>query len=109
MVKINGTTIEMTRGDSVYIDLSLTYSDGTEYVPTDGDSIRFAMKRDYTSIAPKLTINIPIDTLELHIRPEDTKNLNFGKYVYDIELTNAYGDVDTFIAEATIELCKEVH
>ena len=35
--------------------------------------------------------------------------LPFGKYVYDIELTKATGEVDTFITKAILKLTEEVH
>ena len=67
------------------------------------------MKKDYYDKEPLLLINIPIDTMILVITPEDTKSLEFGKYVYDVELTKANGDVDTFITKARIDLTEEVH
>ncbi len=44
----------------------------------------------------------------LHIKPEDTKAMAFGKYVYDIQLTTADGDVYTIIPPTTFDLLKEV-
>ena len=67
------------------------------------------MKKDYDDEEPLLLINIPIDTMILVITPEDTKSLEFGKYVYDVELTKVNGDVDTFITKARIDLTEEVH
>ena len=37
-----------------------------------------------------------------------TADLNFGKYVYDIQLTKANGKVDTFISKAILKLSEEV-
>jgi hypothetical protein len=47
--------------------------------------------------------------MELVINPEDTKNLAFSSYVYDIELTKEDGTVDTFIDRAKIKITEEVH
>ena len=44
----------------------------------------------------------------LRINPADTKALGFGEYTYDIEITFANGDVDTFIHEARFILAPEV-
>lgn len=97
MHTINGTDIMLTRGDSLYVDISIT-KNGEEYIPREGDKVRFAMKRKYSDANVLINKEIPIDTLQLKIEPEDTKELSMGKtYVYDIELTNEYGDVDTFI------------
>lgn len=67
------------------------------YTPVEGDSIRFAMKQSYSSSTVLVRKNIPTDTLTLHLEPNDTKELAFGDYVYDIQITFANGDVDTFI------------
>lgn len=100
--------ISLTRGDTFKAKVSITDSKGAAYVPNEGDKIRFAMKKDYDDKEPLLLINIPIDTMILVITPEDTKSLEFGKYVYDVELTKANGDVDTFITKARIDLTEEV-
>ena len=101
--------ISLTRGDTFKAKVSIIDSEGAAYVPNEGDKIRFAMKKNYDDEEPLLLINIPIDTMILEITPEDTKSLEFGKYVYDVELTKANGDVDTFITKARIDLTEEVH
>ena len=116
MYSVNGTTIEMTRGDTVIIIVSMKRGTQT-YTPQEGDSIRFALKRAvftrdgsaYIDPEPLILKSIPNDTLELRLNPEDTKGLGFGEYVYDIEITFANGNVDTFIANASFLLEPEVH
>ena len=49
-----------------------------------------------------------MDTLVLEVEPQDTADLNFGKYVYDVEFTDAAGHVSTIIL-ANFILTKEVH
>lgn len=105
---ISGTTISLTRGDTFVAQISITDSEGNAYTPVEGDSIRFAMKAKYTDDAPLLVKDIPIDTMELRIEPSDTKLLSFGTYVYDIQLTKASGEVDTFITTAKIKILEEV-
>lgn len=105
---ITGTTITLTRGDTFEALVSATKKDGTPYIPVEGDVIRFAMKENYDDARPLLVKEIPIDTLTLTLHPEDTKDLSFGKYVYDIQLTKADGTVDTFITKATIKITEEV-
>ena len=70
---------------------------GEVYKPESGDKIRFSMKRNYSSSKVLIHKRIPNDTLILYLEPKDTKRLAFGTYVYDIEITFANGDVDTFI------------
>ena len=105
---ISGTNITLTRGDSLTAKISIFNQDGSEYIPVQGDSVRFAMKANYSDHSPLLVKDIPIDSLILSIKPEDTKLLSFGKYVYDIQLTRADGSVDTFIAKASLRLTEEV-
>ena len=107
MYKIDGTTITLTRGDSFYCQLSLTRG-GEAYTPDPSDTIRFALKKDYFDTEALITKTIPNDTLVLSLLPADTKTLAFGTYVYDIEITFADGDVDTFINEAIFTLAPEV-
>lgn len=109
-ISIKGTTITLTRGDTLKIKLDLTDGDGKPYTPNPNDSIRFAMKKKYTDSKPVVVKEIPNDTLVLHLEPEDTKNLQQPlDYVYDIQITTAAGDVDTFIANAILHLSEEVY
>jgi hypothetical protein len=96
---ITGTTITLTRGDTFEALVSATKRDGTQYIPVAGDTIRFAMKENYDDPRPLLVKDIPIDTMMLTLEPQDTADLNFGKYVYDIQLTKANGKLDCDIYE----------
>lgn len=106
---IKRNSISLTRGDTAKITLSLSTKASTEedYIPEEGDSIRFAMKRKVSDSSPVLTKEIPTDTMLLQIDPDDTKNLEFGSYVYDIQVTFADGTVDTVIF-STLDLWEEV-
>lgn len=108
MVKINGTTINMTRGDTLRVTISMEDEQGQEYTPVEGDVIRFAMKNNYMATDVLIEKEIPHDTMQLELQPSDTKNLAFGSYVYDIEITFADGVVDTFIPSARLVLSEEV-
>lgn len=110
MVSISGTTIKMTRGDTLRVILTLQDEEGNIYTPVAEDHIRFAMKRTYNDSTPLLLKDIPYDTLELWLEPSDTSKLpQPSTYVYDIEITYANGDVDTFIDKAKFMLSEEVH
>lgn len=109
MLRISGTTITLTRGDSAKIALDLEYNNGDPYKPQAGDVIRFALKKTYSDILPPLLlINIPTDSLILHISAAESKQLAYGQYKYDIQITTANGDVDTFIDRATFIVTEEV-
>lgn len=107
--KINGTTISLTRGDTLRVKIDIINPDGSIHVPESGDSVRFAMKAKYTDKDPVLEKDIPTDTLLLVLNPNDTKTLKMPfDYVYDIEYTYANGDVDTFIDKAKFKITEEV-
>jgi len=98
----------MTRGDTLKVNLTLQHKNGEPYTPTNGDKIRFAAKKNYSDTDVLILKDIPTDTLLLKLDPDDTKSLKFRDYVYDIQITYANGDVDTFIAEATLTIASEV-
>lgn len=97
MFSVNDNDISLTRGDTLFLTVDLTDSDGDPYVPQEGDTLRFAMKKKISSTELIMLKNIPISTLTFEIEPEDTKELKYGSYVYDIELTDAHGHVTTVI------------
>ena len=108
MYRVDGTRITLTRGDSFYATVGINNANGEPYDPQEGDIIRFGLKVKATDSDCLITKVIPNDTLVLALAPEDTKALPFGKYVYDIELTFANGDIDTFINNAELSLIAEV-
>lgn len=106
--RVKNTTIYLTRGDTFKAIISIFNPDGTVYTPEEGDEIRFAMKQDIDDEEPLIVRDIPIDTMLLVLYPVDTKSLEYGTYVYDIQLTKANGDVDTFITASKLKLTYEV-
>ena len=89
---------EFTRGDSVYLGFE------TEDLSTVVDSAFFTVRRSFENSSPVLiekTLGHGITFLNdgvyrVTIEPDDTKNLDLGKYYYDIELVDN-GDVSTVI------------
>lgn len=106
--QITGSTIALTRGDTLQITLELKDIRGETYEPAEGDKIRFLMKKDYASPTVLIEKDIPTDTLTFAIQPEDTKSLSFGAYVYDIQLTTGEGLVDTVIPRGVFRILEEV-
>ena len=115
MYRVDGTTITMTRGDTLLLQVGIL-QDNEPYAPVEGDKVRFAVKTqlnskgtEFKDAEPLINKEIPIDTLILELNPNDTKHLPFGQYTYDIEITFANGVVDTFICDSTLILAPEVH
>lgn len=101
--------ITLTRGDSLFLQIDLVKND-EPYIPGPEASLRFAMKQRYKDPDEEVVLvkSIPISTMILEIAPEDTKTLVMGKtYVYDIELTDEQGHVDTFV-KGTFTIGEEV-
>lgn len=107
---IKKNIITLTRGDTFKAQINLTDSEGNPYEPQEGDSIRFAMKKRYSDPDWETLIEkeVPMDTMILTLEPDDTKKYEFGEYVYDLQLTNSSGEVDTFIPKGTLILTEEV-
>ena len=114
MFKIEGTTIFLTRSDYAEATVTLWQGD-TQYTPTGSDTVTFALKhktmtvggKRYVDETPLIMRSIPISTMLLQLYPGDTKDLDFGEYVYDIELVHD-GKPDTFINNAKMIILPEV-
>lgn len=112
---IVNNSIELTRGDTLRTQVGIEIDD-VEYKPQEGDVVRFALKRnilnkertEYIDEQPLCLKNVPTDTMILTLDPSDTKNLGFGRYVYDMEITFADGTVATFITKAPFKITEEV-
>lgn len=109
MLKISGDIITLTRGDSMQVQLELKKGDET-FTPASGDVIKFSVskvpkdKPGYSLIISK-TINN--NTLILKLESADTADLAYGSYLFDLEITYASGEVDTF-AKGVFALTEEV-
>lgn len=99
--------ISLTRGDTGIFHIILQNKDGEAYTPQEGDSLRFALGKSWGKDTI-LTKQIPLDSCVLELLPEDTKSLDFKKYKYDIEFTNAAGQVSTILLGEFI-VDKEVY
>ena len=80
-IKIEGTTITMTRGDTLKVYTIPQYEDGSEYEPEANDTIRFAMKRRFEDTKTLLTKNISTDLYGTAA----TNNSDVNAYVFKIE------------------------
>ena len=104
----------MTRGDTLRLHVDIVV-DNASYTPTGEDVVRFALKHsllnamqtEYADKKPLISKIIPNSTQTLQLDPADTKDLGFGRYDYDIQITFANGTVSTFISD-TLTLTKEV-
>ncbi len=105
MVQIEKTHIKMTRGDTLVLNIAMSKG-GIRFIPAAGDVITFTMKKKVKDAVPLVTKNA-VGT-QIKLAPNDTKTLDFGDYVYDIAITYANDDVDTFVPLSTLTLTEEV-
>lgn len=91
MISIKGTTITMNRSDSVFITVTVRDAQGNIYDLQENDELLFSAKRKATdtsyAISPK-----PLVGNVLEITTEDTENLAFGTYTYDVRLVTTRAD-----------------
>lgn len=111
MLKVSGTTITVTKGDTVRIFVVPTIN-GEPYAIDANDVFRFACKKQITDVTCAIKKTMGFDSegnLLLELLPEETKKLDVGTYIYDIQLTRgADGSVDTFIDQAKLRITAEV-
>lgn len=110
-ISTNGDII-MTRGDTPSIKIGVNVKDEEDnlfpYEPIEGDTIVFAVKKSIHDTDRVLTKIIPNDTKILSFKEEDTKNLDFGTYVYEISLNS--GDYHcTFKENLKLKITAELY
>ena len=110
MVSIKGSTIHITKGDTLDLVLDIRYADGSQYEVQEGDVIRFALKKKITDAGTVIVKEIPTENLRLRLEAEETKKLraDWTPYVYDIQLTSGDGTVNTFIDKGRLFVTDEV-
>lgn len=105
-MRIIGTDIIMTRGDSESITVAVI-----NRPLVDGDIIELTVRKCPEAKAKE--IYKKVDTFDdgkavIEIAPEDTEKMCFGDYVYDVQLTMADGTVTTIIKPSAFVIGKEV-
>lgn len=107
MLKIDEEdNIYLTRGDTAIIDIALFDEDGEPYAMLSSDRLVFTLRKLYDKGV--ILIEKEVDEPSFSFTSADTKDLDFGEYVYDIYLKNT-GKIDTFIAEKTFTIGEEAH
>jgi hypothetical protein len=99
MNNIIDDVIYLTRGDTMYFEAAAYAKDddgkAVQYELQDGDKLVFTMRKTTSS---EILIQKDVTGGYAKINPEDTQSCEFGKYVYDVQLT--YGG---FMKTVTID------
>lgn len=104
----NDGSIQLTRGDTARLVIDITNDlTGIDYTISPTDTLRFTVKRTTDDEEAYISKEV-IGGSEFDILPEDTNKMSYGKYMYDVELTTAAGDVYTVIVPTSFKILKEV-
>lgn len=103
-MKVSGTGLAMTRGDSESISVTIS---GYDIQP--GDFLEMTIRRRIGSpvVFYRKITEFSGNTALINILPEDTNALQTGDYVYDLQLTFG-GAVKTIVKPSTFTLEDEV-
>ncbi|WP_317316525.1 hypothetical protein [Longibaculum muris] len=107
MLKVENNIISLTRGDTALLNVEIVNNEGEIYELEDGDICEFTLKK-YTS-SDNVLIKKEVVSGEIKISPDDTKNLDYGQYFYDVQVTMANGDVATVIPPTAFNILEEVN
>lgn len=99
--------IIITRGDSGSKE-GIFFVRGEAYEMREGDRIDFGVKRNYTDRECLIQKTFTTNPFILALDPEDTKNLDFGDYVWDMQFVAANGYTETFVKKKTFTVTEEV-
>lgn len=99
--------IHLIRGDTARFEVEILDQAGEKYVLLDGDQLVFTVKKNTSTDDIIIQKQILGDTFTL--THDDTKDLEYRKYVYDIQLTQSNGDVTTVIPPSPFEIMPEVN
>ena len=106
MLTCQNNTITMTRGDTAVLKLDIIDEQGIPYDVTDSDVVLFTLKRSVLDKAVVFQKSMADGKIIIH--PQDTASLDYGQYVYDVELTQGSGFVATVIPPSRFVVAEEV-
>lgn len=84
-------TIELRKGDTAQIEVSLTTDDGQPFIPVD-EVVMFSVGKKYSK---KVYFSVPVEDEIANLTHEMTNSLSPGEYVYDVRV---YNDDKTLVA-----------
>lgn len=101
--------VELTKGDSAYITVALSDLQDHAVTPRETDIVRCQVRSEQGTLLIDGVAELTDDGLMWHITPEETKGIEPGEYVWDMQLELPdSGDVFTFIPQSMFELLAEI-
>lgn len=107
MLRIEDGFIYLTRGDTAYLNIDITYDDGRTYGVKVDDVLTLSLKRNIADIEYAVQKSIS-GSNRFILTPDDTKHLEYGKYLFDVQLVTAAGEVFTIISKSNFYIQEEV-
>lgn len=114
VVSENKVNLKMTRGDTEYMTIAKYQKlEGVEtHQPfVTGDTVTLTV-RTYVGandiVLSKVVTAFVDGKAQFEINPTDTKDLEFAKYVYDVELKKADQSITTILKPSIFEITGEV-
>ena len=99
--------IRMVRGDTACIEFALD-----NHTLVEGDKVKFTVKQSYAqeepSIIKEITTFTENGTALIVLKEEDTKGLEAGDYLYELEVRLADGTIDTIITAVQFKLIADL-
>lgn len=105
MLFIDGNNIKLTRGDTAYIEVPInveTDEGSAPYILDPDDTLTLSVKKKIKD-EETLLQKVVKGSSTIHFMPDDTKEMDFGTYIYDIQLTTSSGDIYTVIGPTESE------
>lgn len=106
MFKISDNNIYIIRGDSAYFKLDILDARKRKYTLKDTDKVILTVKKNTKS--KEILIQKNLEESIFRFEPKDTQNLDYGRFVYDVQFTSLEGYVDTIISPHTFQILEEV-
>ena len=87
MFKTANDKLYITRGDSATFPLTLTKVDGSPFIPDSsiGEKVTFTVRNGPKSDEYPVLIQKEITGTRIELEPEDTADMEYGSYIFDIE------------------------
>ena len=107
MLNISGNNIELTRGDTAYIDFVPVNADGSEYVIASGDHAYFRLQGDSVITIPCIA-EVGSAFVTLALQQSNTVGLDYKAYPYEVEIVTASNEHFTFITGGFFTVTLEI-
>lgn len=107
MFRTENGAVYITRGDSASLEILLTNAEGAVYNLAEGDTLTLSVKRSVMDTEVLISKKITSGKI-ISFNPQDTSDLAFGEYRYDVQLNTKAGKVYTVIGPDSFFVCEEV-